>query len=169
MAPEYAAQCQFQNAKQHKAHGKCAFGITMLSNSSVSEQMKLIASRHSNLKSHARYQRINDENVKKKYEAMNPSLLDDLSKHAKYTNQLQPSTPLPQAKQTNFTTPSFDSSTIPPQPNKQNIITPSFDPHQSILPPNQVVINIGNSNYTHASPYFAQTDVNPINTSPPQV
>ena len=113
--------------------------------------MKLKASRHSNLKSHTKYQRINDENIEKKYEVMNPSFLDDTSKHAKDTNQSQPSTPLPHAKQTNFTTPSFDSSTILSPPNKQNIITPSFDPHQSLLLPNQVVINIG----SHVSPYFA--------------
>ena len=48
-------------------------------------------------------------------------------------------------------------------------MTPSFDPHPSPLQPNQVVINIGNSNYCHASPYFAQTDVNPISPPPPQV
>ena len=86
MAPEFALQCQFQNAKQHKAHRKHALGITMLSNSSVFEQMKLKALRHSNLKSHATYQYINDENIEKKYEAMNPLLLDDSSKHAKDTN-----------------------------------------------------------------------------------
>ena len=169
MALKFASRCKFQNAKQHKAHRKRVLGITMISNSSVSEQMKLKGSRHSNLKSHAGYQRINDESIEKKYETMNPSLLDDSSKHARDTNQLHPSTPSPQAKQTNYTTPSYDSSTIPPQPNKQNIINPSFDPHHSPLPLNQVVINIGNSNYCHLSPYFAQSDVNPINTSPPQV
>ena len=73
---------------------------------------------------------------------MSPSLLDDSSKYAKDTNQSQPLTPSPQAKQTNFTS-SFDSSTVE--------------------------INIGNLNYCHASPNFVQTDVNPINSSPPQV
>ena len=50
-------------------------------------------------------------------------------------------------------------------------MTPSFDPHPSPLPRIQVVINISNSNYCHASPYFAKTvsDVNPINIFPPQV
>ena len=32
------------------------------------------ASRHSNLKLHARYQRLTEKNIDKKYEAMNPSL-----------------------------------------------------------------------------------------------
>ena len=95
MASEFAARCQFQKPKQHKAHRERALGIMMLSNSSVSEQMKLNASGHSNLKSHASYQRINDENIKKKYEAMNPLLLDDSSKHAKDTNQSHPTTPSP--------------------------------------------------------------------------
>ena len=100
MAPEFAFPCGFENTKQHKAHGKCALGITMLSNSFVSETMKLKASRHSNLKSHARYQRINDENIEKKHEAMDPLLLDNTSKYAIDTNQMQPSTPAPQAKKT---------------------------------------------------------------------
>ena len=159
MAPEFAVRCQFQNPYQHKAHGKCALGIKMLSNSSVSEQMKLRALRHSNMKSHARYQRINDENIEKKYEAMNPSLLDDSSKRND-TDQLLPTTPSPHEKQSNFLIP---SSTIPPEPNKQDIVTPSLN--HCPQPPNQVVINIGNSNYGHASLYFTQSDV----SSSPQV
>ena len=156
MAPEFAAWCQFENPNQHKAHGKRALGITTLSNSSVSEQMKLRASRHSKLKTHARYQRINDEIMEKKYESMNPLLLDDSSRHATDTDQSHPTTPSPQQKQTNFLTP---SSIIPSEQNKQNIVTPSFDQNHSPQPPNQVVINIGSSNYRHASPYFAQSDV----------
>ena len=65
MALEFASWCRFENTKQHKAHRKHALGITMLSNSSVSEQIKLKALRHSNLKSHVRYQYINDENIEK--------------------------------------------------------------------------------------------------------
>ena len=162
MAPEFAVWCQFQNAKQRKAHRKLALGITVLSNSSVSEQMKLKASRHSSLKSHTRYQRSNDENIEKKYEAINPSLLDDSSKHAKDTDQSHPTTPSPQQKQTNFLTP---SSTIPPQPSERNIVTPSFDQNHSPQPPSQLVINIGDLNYRHASLSFAQSDI----TSSPQV
>ena len=139
MAPEFAARCQFQNPHQHKAHGKRALGITMLFNSSVSEQMKFRALRHSNRKSHARYQRINDEIIKKKYEAMNLSLLNDSSRHATGTDQLHPTIPSPQQKQTNPFTP---SSTIPSERNKQNIGTPSFDQNHSPQPPNQVFINI---------------------------
>ena len=152
MAPEFAARCQFQNPNLHKAHGKRALGIRMLSNSSVSELMKLRASRHSNLKSHARwYQRINDENIEKKYEAMNPSLLDDSPK-CDDTHQSLPTTPSPQEKNSNFLTP---SSSNPPQTYKQNIVTPSFDQNNCPQPPNQAVINIDNSNYCHLSPYFA--------------
>ena len=53
MAPTFATKCGFTNPTAHKAHGKCALGITMLSNSSVSEQMKLKAMQHSDLKTHS--------------------------------------------------------------------------------------------------------------------
>ena len=133
IAPECAVWCQFQNAKQHKAHGKYALGITMLSNSSIFEEMKLkifkpqVSRQISAHQWWKHWEEIwSDEHFASRW----------LIKAWKDTNQLQPSTPSPQAKQTNFTTPSFDSSTISPQPNKHNIITPSFDPHQSPLLPN---------------------------------
>ena len=75
MAPIFADCCGFTNAKKYNAHGNQALNITMLSNLSVSVQMKLKASRHLNIKSISRYQHITDENIEKKYEAMNPFLL----------------------------------------------------------------------------------------------
>ena len=77
MASIFADQCGFTNANKHEAHGKRALGVTMLSNSSVSEQTKLKAFRHSNLIGHARYQCVINENIEKKYEAMNPLLLNN--------------------------------------------------------------------------------------------
>ena len=66
MTPIIAKRCGFENVSKHKPHGKHAFGVTMLSNSSVSEQMKLKCSRHSSIKTHARYQRMTDANINKK-------------------------------------------------------------------------------------------------------
>ena len=95
MAPIFADQCGFTNANKHKAHGKRALGITMLSNSSVSEQMKLKASRHSNLKSQARYQCMTNENIEKKYKGMNPLLLTNSigkrNSQDSWRNQVSPS------------------------------------------------------------------------------
>ena len=75
MAVEFANKCKFDNPELHKPHGKRALGITLLQNSSLSEQGKLKAARHSDMKSHVRYQRDTDENLEKKYEALNPSLI----------------------------------------------------------------------------------------------
>ena len=74
MAPIFAQKCGFVNPRQHKAHGKHALGITMLANSTVSEHVKLRLSKHSDLKTHERYQYLTEESVVKKYKAMNPSL-----------------------------------------------------------------------------------------------
>ena len=145
MAPVFATKCGFQNALQHKAHGKRALGITMLSNSSVSEQMKLKASRHSSLKSHTRYQRPTNENIEKKYEALNPSLLKSPIENMKHDEtKLQPEK-------------HFESPSKPPTspffknpPNYQH----HSDQNNSFPTPNQVVINIGNSNFRQSSPHF---------------
>ena len=37
LAPIFAQLCKFDNPLGHKAHGKRAFGMTLLSNSSVAE------------------------------------------------------------------------------------------------------------------------------------
>ena len=162
MAPNFALKCGFDNATQHKAHGKRALGITMLSNSSVSEQMKLKASRHSNLKTHARYQRINDENIKKKYEAMNPSLLNASSKDAKSTNLAS----LPDKNLYNDPETKNQSASHPQnQSHHTNVLNNSFDNNSSYAPPNQVVINIGNSNLQQSSPYFSRAGSNFIPSS----
>ena len=95
MAPIFADQWGFTNAKKHKAHGKRVLGIMMLSNASVSEQIKLKASRHSNLKSHARYQCVTNENIEKRYKAMNPLLLNNsigkCDSQDSWGNQVSPS------------------------------------------------------------------------------
>ena len=70
LAPFFAQICQFENSQGHKAHGKRAFGITLLSNSSVA---KLRVSRYTNMKTHTRYQRLIDKNIEK-YKVMNPLL-----------------------------------------------------------------------------------------------
>ena len=79
MCTKFATICKFTDAHLHKPHGKRALGVTMLSNSSVSEQTKLKVSRHKSMKTHAHYQRVTTENLDKKYEAMNPSLRNDTS------------------------------------------------------------------------------------------
>ena len=79
MCKNFASICKFEDAHLHMPHGKSALGFTMLSNLSVSEQIKLKSSRHKSMKTHARYQRITPENLEKKYEAMNPLLRSDSS------------------------------------------------------------------------------------------
>ena len=49
MAPIFAKCCGFDDPTQHKPLGKRALGITMLSNSTVSEHLKMSSLRHSNL------------------------------------------------------------------------------------------------------------------------
>ena len=44
MVPSFAEQCGFDIPRQHKAHGKYSLGIIMLSNSSVSEHVKMMSS-----------------------------------------------------------------------------------------------------------------------------
>ena len=124
-APEFTIWCGLENESKHKAHGKRAFGIMMLSNSSVSKQTKLKASRHSNLKSHARYQSINDKNIEKKYKAMNCLLLNDSSNHAADANHFKQTTPTPELKHHHQTLSILPNDYFSPQP------------------PNQVVVNIG--------------------------
>ena len=74
LAPIIAQICQFENPQAHKAHGKRSFGITLLSNSSATEETKLRVSRHTGMKSHTRNQRLTGKNIEKKYKAMNPLL-----------------------------------------------------------------------------------------------
>ena len=78
MAPIFAKCCGFDKPRQHKARGKHTLGFTMLSNSTVSEHVKIRSSRHLSLKTHKRCQRVMEKtltkNIDKKYKAMNPSL-----------------------------------------------------------------------------------------------
>ena len=74
MPPIFASWCGLDNQHLHKPLGKRALDITMLSNSTVSEDTKMRASRHANLKTHACYQRPTNKNVNQKYKAMNPLL-----------------------------------------------------------------------------------------------
>ena len=64
----------FDNPRQQKPHRNCALGITMLSNSAVSEHVKMRSLRHSRLKIHERYQRLTYKSIGTKNEAMNPLL-----------------------------------------------------------------------------------------------
>ena len=74
-AQDFAKICGFCNPENHKPHKKRALGITMLSNSNCSTATKLKAARHSDPKTHARYQRDTAVNQDRRQEAMNPSLL----------------------------------------------------------------------------------------------
>ena len=61
----FATLCKFTNAHLRKPHGKHTLGVTMLSNSSISEQTKVKVSRHASMKTHAHYQRITSGNLEK--------------------------------------------------------------------------------------------------------
>ena len=120
---------------QHKPHGKRALGITMLSNSSVSEHVKLRSSRHSNLKTHERYQRLTAENLDKKYEAMNPSLRSPST-----------SEPVPSPRK-NSSPPPVDKQISRVSPYNGNTHTqPTYHP------PSQIVININSGDPHHVTP-----------------
>ena len=64
-APIFANQCGFNDPTHHKPHGKKALGIIMLSNSGTSEDLKLKASRHTNMNTHVRYQYLTNESIEK--------------------------------------------------------------------------------------------------------
>ena len=130
---------RIQKCKATQGTWKCTLGITIFLNSSVSEQMNLKISKHLYLKSHTRYQRINNEYIEKKYKAINPLLLNDSSNDVTDTNHFKLTTTAPEAKrqQSQFLPPTFDS-------NDAN------SPHLHY----QVVINIGNFNSRHLSPDF---------------
>ena len=64
-APIFANQFGFNDLTCHKPNGKRAFGITMFSNSGTSEDLKLKASRHAKIKTHARYQCLTSESIEK--------------------------------------------------------------------------------------------------------
>ena len=117
----------------------------MLSNSSVSEQTKMRASRHANMKTHARYQRVTQDNIEKKYEAMNPSLLLDEGPGDPPSSSPPPKATLP-PKQTAITSCSIPKP--PPLPNPGNL-QPSTDQYpptsHPLIPQNPITINI-NSN-----------------------
>ena len=135
MAPQFALKCGFENPMQHKPHGKRALGITMLSNSSVSEHVKLRSSRHSNLKTHERYQRLTAENLDKKYEAMNPSLRSPST-----------SEPVPSPRK-NSSPPPVDKQISRVSPYNGNTHTqPTYHP------PSQIVININSGDPHHVTP-----------------
>ena len=140
MAPIFADRCGFTNANKHKAHGKRALGIRVLSNSSVLEHMKLKASRHSNLKSHAKYQRVTNENNEKKYKDMNPSLLNNsIGKRNSQDSWM------------NFV--SLSSKPMSPTQHKAGVDARYHQNGVQRHPtPNQIVINIGNTNFHQGSP-----------------
>ena len=74
IAPIFTKLCKFKNSNSHKAHGKRAFSITLLSNFSVAGNTKLRVSRHTNMMTHTSFQRLKDQNIENKYEGMNPLL-----------------------------------------------------------------------------------------------
>ena len=162
MTIEFANKCKFDNPELHKPHGKRALGITLLQNSSLSEQGKLKAARHSDMKSHVQYQCDTNENLEKKYEALNPSLISKDSSSILSTSSstsctkptLSPSTQNVTNQNPN---PSFSyppSTLHYPNPNNQNTFSypqPYFQPQ-----PQQVVISI-----QQPSPYPINMPPNP--------
>ena len=64
-APIFANHCGFNDPTRHKPQGKRALGIMMLSNSGTSEDLKLKASRYTNMIKHSRYQCLTAENIEK--------------------------------------------------------------------------------------------------------
>ena len=170
MAPTFAERCGFDNPRQHKAHGKRALGITMLSNSSVSEHVKMRSSRHSNLKTHERYQRLTDDNIDKKYEAMNPSLR---IKEPSSEGIASPS------KTSNLNSPVINNvnSNVNSSFSNKRFRAPTYNP------PSQIVININpsqpqeimmNHQYPNSEQYFPScvdrvTQQSQLHSSPNQL
>ena len=79
MAQKFASICGLSNPEKHKPHGKRAFGITLLSNSSCATAKKLKASRHLHSNTQALYQQANIVDTDKRQEAMNPPLSNKAS------------------------------------------------------------------------------------------
>ena len=78
MCKNFALIYKCEDPHLHTPHDKRTLGVTMLSNSFVSEQTKLKSSMHKIMKTHTRYQRITPE-ILEEYKVMNPSLLCDSS------------------------------------------------------------------------------------------
>ena len=143
MAPIFTECCGFKNPTIHKPHGKRVLGIKMLSNLSVSEQTKMRASRHSNLKVHACYQHLIDENINKKYKAMDPSLRTS-SPSSSSENSISDKSHQNAITQEKAFFPSKRSSTLPTPPMNYY--------HQPPQNPYQIVININSPTPTPPQP-----------------
>ena len=140
MTPIFVDHCGFENPWQHKPHGKLALGITMLSNSISLEHVKMRSLRHLNLKMHERYQRLMDESIYKKNEAMNPSLCSCLpTKTPPPIEKKQPDSKDSSQQKTNASHKSPTLSTLTyhtPQQIVINICNPYvMTPYNHYLPP----------------------------------
>ena len=71
---KFAEICKICNLSKHTPYGKQALSFKLISNSSISKETKLKASRQSNMSMHVTYQRLTDENHNKRYITMNPAL-----------------------------------------------------------------------------------------------
>ena len=132
MAPIFGQQCGFDNLRQHKVHSKHTLGITLLLSCSVSKHVEMRSLQHSNIKTHECYKSLTNDNIDRKYKAMNPLL------HFKEP----PSEPMfSQSKQKISNLPVKESNHLMVNSNSSNIhfISSTFNS------PSSIVININPS------------------------